>query len=109
MITQRPVTGSLRSSGIECVLEDLDRRLAAAEEDRDDVEAARHAIDEIVAHQEISRDVPHAPPLERGDRLRAVAELGRLARLHLDERQRLAVAGDDVDFATPLAIAPGKN
>ena len=43
MMTQRPVTGSFLSSGIECVLKNLDHGTAGLEADRYNVEAARAA------------------------------------------------------------------
>src|SRR5581483_10403619 len=103
MITHRPVTGSLRSCGIESVLEDLDRRPASVELDRHDVEAAG-GVCESVSHQIVERHSCHAPALQRGNRLGALAERAAVPRLHFDEHDRGSVAGDDVDFASACAV-----
>ena len=39
----------------------------------------------------------------------ACAERAILPRLHLHEHHRLAVAGDDVQFATPATVAAGND
>ena len=67
MITQRPVTGSRRSSGIESVLKDLDDRRARVEMDRHDVEAAR-AVGHVGAHHVVARELGDSSALESGDR-----------------------------------------
>src|SRR5215471_2807647 len=73
MITQRPVTGSFRSSDklvgsrlcyVERVTVHLDRRLAAAKIDRHDVEAAS-TLGQAVARQIVQRHRGHPPPLQR--------------------------------------------
>src|SRR6478736_4226739 len=84
MITQRPETGSRRSSGIEGVLIQLEDGSAAAQLDRHDVEAAA-AVAAVVARQVILGDLDHPPALERGDGIGAAAERQVLARLHFDE------------------------
>src|SRR5581483_10484271 len=108
MITQRPVTGSLRSCGIECVLHDLDRGLAGVDANRDDVEAARDA-GEAMPHHIVDGGLGDAPLLERRHRVVAVAEFVAVARLHLDEDDRRAVARDDVQFSPAATVAAGKN
>ena len=59
--------------------------------------------------QILLRDLDDALPLEGGDRVGAAAERAILPRLHFDEHDRLAVARDDVDFATTPPVAPGNN
>ena len=76
--------------------------------DRHDVEAAG-AVGEPVPRHVVERELRHPPALERRHRLGRLAERPALPRLHLDEHQRLAVARDDVQFATAAAVAPGKN
>src|SRR5436309_12848700 len=108
MITQRPVTASLRSSGIESVLIDLDCRLPRLEVDRDDVEPARDVV-ETMAHHVVHRQ-PHDPPaLARCHGFGRVAECPVLARLHFDKDQRRTVAGDDIHLAAAPAVTPGHN
>src|SRR5215470_12561125 len=100
MITQRPVTGSLRSSGKgECVLINLDDRPSGLEMDGYDVEPARLAREPVPRHV-IDRQLRHCPLLEWRDGFGRRAELVRLARLHLDEDERRAIARDDVQFST---------
>src|SRR5438067_1692156 len=77
MITQRPVTGSLRNSGIERVLEDVDDRRARLDADRDDVEAAR-ARGQVMLHHVVDRELAHAAALDRRDRLTRFAERAAL-------------------------------
>src|SRR6266516_3632770 len=106
MITQRPVTGSLRNSGIERVLKNLDGRPPRVEMDRDDVEPARD-VGEMVSHDVVDGE-PHNPPaLARSHRLGRLAERSVVARLDLDEHQRRSIAGDDVQFATAPPMPPG--
>src|SRR5262249_26074588 len=68
MITQRPVTGSLRSSGIEGVLEQLHGggRVLAPAVDGHDIEAAR-TVDETMRGEIRLRELDDALPLARGD------------------------------------------
>ena len=108
MITQRPVTGSRRSSGIECVLKDHYLRPAIVEMNRDDVEAAR-AISEMMARHVLRREPRDAPLLRSGDRLRRVSELAAVPRLHFHEHRRLAIASDDVNFSKASSVAAIKN
>ena len=44
-----------------------------------------------------------------GHRLGRRTELPPVARLHLDEHHGRTVRGNDVDFATPPPVTPGKN
>src|SRR5438067_1513010 len=108
MITQRPVTGSRRSSGIESVLNDLHDRIARVEMDRHDVEAAR-AVGYAGAHHVLACEIDDSSAFEPGDRFGRRAERVALASLHFDEHQRPAVTGDDVNFATARAVAPRNN
>src|SRR5262245_32755736 len=108
MMTQRPVTGSRRSSGIEGVLENLDRRTLRVEVDGDDVEAAA-SVEQIVARQVVNGDALHAAALAAGDRIGRLPELVAVARLHLDEHRGLAVAGNDVHFSIAPPIASLEN
>src|SRR6266576_6417654 len=108
MITQRPVTGSLRSSGFECVLNDLDDRLARVELYRDDVEPARTG-GQAMSHHVVARELRDPAALEAGDRFGRLTERAAIARLHLDKYQRRPVSRDDVQFSTALAVAPGNN
>src|SRR4051812_37785177 len=108
MITHRPVTGSRLNSGIECVLINLDRRLARVDMDRDDVETAR-AVRQPTPRHVVQRELRDPAALERCDRLRRVPDLPPFPRLHLDEPHRLAVARDYVNFSAAAAIAPGDN
>src|SRR2546426_6861133 len=73
MMTQRPVIGSLRNSGIERVLKDLDDRNAGVEMDRHDVETAG-AVGEVVSHDVVERELRDPMALERGDRFGRLAE-----------------------------------
>src|SRR6266850_2994261 len=75
---------------------------------RYDVEAAR-AGGQVVAHHVVDRELGDLSPLEAGDRFGRRAECVALARLHLDEHQRPALTGDDVQFATAKAVAPRNN
>src|SRR2546428_2610615 len=103
MITQRPVTGSLRNSGtVECVLINLDNRAAGVEMDRHHVKPAWIVRQPATSHV-IERELHHPPPLDPRDRFGGVAEVVGLARLHFDEDQRLAIPRDDVQFSTPPA------
>src|SRR6187401_1982859 len=86
MATQRPVTGSRLSSGIECVLEDLYGRALIVEMNGDDVEAAR-AIVQPVPRDEVHRELHDPPALERRHRFTRRAKRAGIARLHLDEDQ----------------------
>src|SRR3954451_14627597 len=108
MITQRPETGSRRSSGIEGVLKQLEDRRAAGELNRHDVEPAA-AVAAVMARQVVLRDLDNPLALERSHRVGAAAERVILTRLHLDEHDRLPVARDDVNFATASAVAPGDD
>src|SRR5258708_3916586 len=84
MMTQRPETGSLRSSGIEGVLKQFDRRPALVEMDRHHVEAAR-TVGEMVAHQILDRKLHDLTLLHSGNRFRRVTEPATLPRLHFHE------------------------
>src|SRR2546423_9737321 len=107
MITHRPVTGSLRSSGIESVLKDLDDGPFAVEMNRHDVEPAGTLAD-VLSHDVIGGELPESQPLQPGNRLRRLTETVSVARLHFHEHQRRTVARDDVDFSTPPAVPSGK-
>src|SRR5258708_7682523 len=91
MITQRPVTGSLRSSGIKCVLIDFNRRLARVEVNRADVEPAG-TTGQMMPHHEVRGEPHHPCSLEGRDRFRRLAEVPAGPRLHLDEHYRRPVA-----------------
>src|SRR5438477_7359007 len=78
-MTQRPVTGSRRSSGIERVLEDGDDRTARVEMDRNDVEAAR-AVRQVIAHHVVERELGDLSAFEAGDRIGRRAEGVAVAR-----------------------------
>src|SRR5581483_1594427 len=108
MITQRPVTGSLRSCGIESVLHDVDRRLAGVDAHGDDVEAARHA-GQAMPHHIVDCDLRHSALLEPRHGLGREAEGVAVAGLDLDEHDRHAVARDEVQFSPTAAVAAGKN
>src|SRR5580765_1924611 len=108
MITQRPVMGSFRSSGIECVLEHLDNRAARFEVNRHDVEPAR-TLAQMMTHDEILCEVRHPALLHRCHRLGRGPVLAALSRLHFDEHERPIPAGNDVQFATPPPISPGND
>src|SRR6185503_14181540 len=73
-----------------------------------DVEAAR-APGEAIAREIVEGQQRHATTLEAGDGVDRPAELPPHARLDLDEHDGRAVARDDVQFATPQAIAAGNN
>src|SRR5262245_63883308 len=75
--------------------------------DRDDVEAAR-TVREAVAHDVVDGELRDPVLLQPRDRFGRLAELVTVARLDLDEHDRLAIARDDVNFSTPPAVAPGK-
>src|SRR5258706_16347687 len=122
MITQRPVTGSRRSSGIrnqftigtlqftrvESVLKDLDLRPSRVEMDRHDVEPAG-TIGQTTAGHVVDGQLRQPPALERGHPLRGFTEFMALPRLHFDKNDRLAPTPDDVNFSTPPAGAAGKK
>src|SRR5918911_968683 len=107
MITHRPVMGSLRSSGIECVLKNLHHGPSAVELNRHHVEPAG-TLGDVLAHDVVGGQPRHAQLLQPRDRLGRVAEPVAVARLHFHEYQRRAVARDDVDFSTAPAVPPGK-
>src|SRR6266850_171390 len=108
IITHRPVIGSLRNSGIECVLENLDLRSTRVEMNRDDVEPAG-AAGQMMSRHVIHRQLRDPVLLEPCDRLGCLAKGAAITRLDLDEDQRRAVARDDIQFTTAAAIAPGKD
>src|SRR6188474_3191564 len=101
MITQRPVMGSLRSSGIsgvEGIPDDLHVRRVLIEPHGDHVESAGNRA-HAVAGQVIVGDGDYLTPLPPCDGVGPVAALAAAPGLHLDEHQAAAVHGDDVDFA----------
>jgi diadenosine tetraphosphate (Ap4A) HIT family hydrolase len=108
MITHRPVTGSLRSSDIECVPINLDPRVAAFHVHVDDIEPAG-ASRQTSPQQVVSSHAQHAAPLQAGHGRGAFAEGPSCARFHFHHHNRLAIAGNDVDFAEAGAVAAGKN
>src|SRR5262245_50528227 len=108
MMTHRPLTGSLRSSGIEGVLINRHDRSAALEMNRHDVETARSIVPQRLCRIQ-RREPDETASLHARHRFRCVAKVARLARLDLDERQRLPVARDDVNFSTLFAPAPVEN
>src|SRR4051812_5610092 len=105
MMTQRPVTGSFRSSGIECVLVDLDGRLAPLELDRHDIEP-EGTVDEMVPRQVVGGKPHDSAPLSGAHRFDRLSIRVPPAGLDLDEYGRPSIAGDDVQFATGHAVAP---
>src|SRR5919202_1195206 len=107
MMTHRPVTGSLRSSGIEGVLKDLHDGTSAVELNRHDVESAG-TLAEVLSHDVVGGEPRHSQPLQRGDRLGRLAEGAAVARLHFDEHERRTIARDDVNFSTLPAVPSGK-
>jgi hypothetical protein len=79
-----------------------------AEEDGDDVEAAGRVTGVILG--EIAQgDLPDLPLLSGGDGFLGAAVGFVGAGLDLDENQRLAVLGDDVDLAAEQAETPGED
>ena len=100
--------GTQRAGRVEGIRNHFNLRLAGAELDRDDVEAAG-ALAQPVAHQVVHRGHHNPPTLGHRDRLCSIAELPAFARLDFDEHQRRAVARDDVYFGTAVPVAPGKN
>src|SRR4051812_17335079 len=126
MITQRPETGSRRSSGIkqstghrhnlptrrshavERILKHFDFGTARVEVDRHHIEPAGAVGQTMPAHV-VDRELRDPPALERRDRFGGRPKRMAVARLHFDENDRLPVSGDDVDFSTAAAIAPRDN
>src|SRR5262249_40696328 len=93
---------------VEGVLVHIDHGTIPVELNRHDVEPAG-TISEAVTRQVVSRERHHPAPLERRNRFGCCTELEPAARLDFDEDRRLAVARDDVEFATPPAIPAGNN
>jgi hypothetical protein len=85
----------------------LNPRFLLAHIDRDDIEPTR-TLNQVVPRQIVQRDTGHPSSLEQRDRLRARAELTPLARLDLDEDDRLTIARDDIQFSSPTSIPAGK-
>src|SRR5947208_2990051 len=108
MMTQRPVTGSLRSSDIESVLIHLNARNAGLVPDGHDIEPAP-PIEPSAARKIIHSHPPDAALLPHGDGLSPVAVLPAGARLHLDKHNHVLVARDDVNFSVLGSVTPGKN
>ena len=96
------------SWGVKGILEYFDGWTAVFKLDGHDVEAAR-APGEATAREIVEGEQGHATTLEAGDGVDRPAELPPHARLDLDENDGGAVARDDVQFATPQAIAAGNN
>src|SRR5262249_52607138 len=92
MITQRPVTGSLRSSGIEGVLIN-GHDWPLAQVDGDDVEAAR-PVALASAREVLDGELDYAALLRVRDRLGAVAERRAVPCFHFHEDQRPTVPPD---------------
>jgi hypothetical protein len=113
MITQRPVTGSRRSSGTPALVERRSdtrsrRYRPRIAVNRYHVEPARPVNPPLLHHIRFRQ--PHnRPPLPHRHRFRRIAEIVILARLDLDEYQRLAVTRNDVNFARATAPSPGNN
>jgi hypothetical protein len=108
MITHRPVTGSLRSSGIECVLNHADHRLVPVNVNRHDVEPARARAHPPPAHV-LHREPGDPPALSRRHGFARRPASRAITRFHLDENENAAISRDDVDFSSPPPPAPGKN
>src|SRR5262245_21653852 len=109
MITQRPVMGSLRSSGtVECVLVDLDNRHAGFEVYGDHVKTAR-AFRQPVAGEVFQRQLLHPAALHPRDGFTRSAKRAAVTRLHFHEHQRRTIAGDDIQFSTAATIPARKN
>ena len=92
---------------VERALEQVNRRAGTVDLNRHHVESAR-AVRETMPGDVVERHLRDAPPFAGGHGVHPFAEFTAIPRLHLDEDQRLAVAGDDVEFATAAAVAPGK-
>src|SRR6185312_6419287 len=106
--TQRSVTGSFLSSGIEGVLQDLDLRRPRVEMNRHDVEAAGALVDLVL--RQILRGQAYEPALlHRRHRFGRGSEFMAGSRFDLDEHQRVAVARDDVDLAGGHPIPAGDD
>src|SRR5207245_268763 len=76
MMTQRPETGSLRSSGIEGVLKQFDcgrAGLAGVEMNRHDVKAA-WTVGQTLTHEIVERELHNLMLLPSGDRFRGRPE-----------------------------------
>ena len=83
-------------------------RLTRVEMDRHDVEPAR-TFSKTLAHEVVERERRDSAPLQCGDRLYCGAERTAMARLHFHEHDRPAVARDDVQFSTALAVPPRED
>src|SRR4051812_44801979 len=99
MITQRPMMGSRRNSGIynlqsvESVLKDLDPRPSPVEMNRHHVETAG-TLGQSASGHVVERQLRDPPALEGRYRFGRLPERVPLPRLHLDKHHRLIVAGD---------------
>src|SRR5688572_7067184 len=108
MITQRPVTGSLRSSDIESVPINLDARDVARDIHVHHVEPAR-AVPQPAPQQIVGAHAQHPALLQGRDRVGAVAEGAAVPGLHLHNDDGRTIAGDDINFSVLRAIATGQN
>jgi len=104
MITQRPVTGSLRSSGIERVSKYLHCWRFAVDRDRHNVEPARR-VQPPATRQKPEGELHDPPLLVDRDRFAAVPERRTVPRFDFHEHDGGAVARDDVNFSTGLTPA----
>src|ERR1700694_3512106 len=82
MMTHRPVTGSLRSSGMKGVLIYLDDRPPIVELNRNESKTAGRVV-EMMPHPVCRRQPDDSLPLLPGDRFGRIAERAAVARLHL--------------------------
>ena len=64
---------------------------------------------EAMAREVVDRHLRHSPLLPAGDRLSAAAEFFARPGFDLHEDDRLTIPGDDINFATPSAVAAFKN
>src|SRR5262249_47954264 len=76
--------------------------------DRHDVETTG-TVCQTVAHHVVVRKSREAATLDEVDSFCRDAVRTILPRFHLYKHHRHAVAGDDVQFATSLAVPSGKN
>src|SRR5258706_11757842 len=93
---------------VEGALKYFDHWHAGVEMDRHDVEPAG-TVCQSMSHEIVECEPRDLHSLARRDRLARLSECPALPRLHFHEHHRLAVAGDDVQFSTAAAVAPGNN
>jgi hypothetical protein len=60
-------------------------------------------------HEIFDCEARHPAALDESDRFGSLSERAVLPRLHLYEHHRLSIAGDDIQFATSVAVPAGKN